>query len=113
MPPGIGVLFSSSGISETIASVAPPLGLAEPPHFLETSIEIGNGDAFLLYTDGLFGGTKNKRPRLTPERLGEAFDSGALDAETTLAKILQMTAPSDESGQRPDDVAAVVVLRTR
>ena len=107
------LIARADGKTETIASVAPPLGLAEPPHFVETSIEIGNGDAFLLYTDGLFGGTKNKRPRLTPERLGEAFDSGALNAETTLAKILRMSAPGDESGQRPDDVAAVVVLRTR
>lgn len=106
------VIARNNRTTETIASVAPPLGLAESPQFVETLVEIGKGDAFLLYTDGLFGGTENRRSRLTPEQLGEAFDSSALNAEGTLAKILRMSAPADESGQRPDDVAAVIVLRT-
>ena len=107
------VIARRDGTTETIGSVAPPLGLAESPQFVETTVEIGKGDAFLLYTDGLFGGTENKRSRLTPEHLGKAFDSSAANAETTLAKILRLSAPADETSQRPDDVAAVVVLRSR
>jgi serine phosphatase RsbU (regulator of sigma subunit) len=107
------VVARCSGQVETIASAAPPLGLAELPQFVETPVEIGPGDAFLLYTDGLFGSSQNGRARLTPEQLGQAFQSGAVNAETTLAKILRMSAPADASGARPDDIAAVVVLRTR
>jgi sigma-B regulation protein RsbU (phosphoserine phosphatase) len=107
------VIARTNGPTETISSVAPPLGLAEAPQFVETSVEIGKGDGFLLYTDGLCGGAENKRTGLTPERLGEAFNSNALTAEATLAKILRMTAPADGTAQRADDVAAVVVLRSR
>lgn len=105
------VIARRDGTTETIGSVAPPLGLAESAQFVETAVEIGRGDGFLLYTDGLFGGTENKRTRLTPEHLGKAFDSSAANAETTLAKILRLSAPADETSQRPDDVAAVMVLR--
>ena len=44
-----------SGGTESIASVAPPLGLIEHPEFTETIVDLDSGDAFLLYTDGLFG----------------------------------------------------------
>jgi serine phosphatase RsbU (regulator of sigma subunit) len=100
-----------NGPVETVASFAPPLGLAELPHFVETPLELGRGDAFLLYTDGLFGGGENKRQRLTPERLGEAFDASAANAATALGKLLRTTAPADGNNHLPDDVAAVVVLR--
>ena len=107
------LIARANGTTETLASVAPPLGLAESPQFIETSVDIGKGDAFLLYTDGLFGGTGNKRNRQTPEHFGQAFDSSVPNAETTLAKILQMSAPADANSQRADDVAAIVVLRGR
>src|SRR5690349_24560064 len=42
------------GTVETISSAAPPLGLAEWPQFVETEVQLAQGDAFLLYTDGLF-----------------------------------------------------------
>ena len=107
------VIARCNGQIETVASVAPPIGLAELPQFIDTEVEIGPGDAFLLYTDGLFGSSRSERAKLTPERFGQAFDSGALNAETTLAKIVRMSAPADGTGQRSDDIAAVVVLRTR
>jgi phosphoserine phosphatase RsbU/P len=106
------VIARKSGNSETVASLAPPLGLAELSHFVETCVNLDHGDGFLLYTDGLFGGGENKRKRLTPERLGEAFDARAAGAELMLAKILRIAAPDDGPSQLPDDVAAIVVLRT-
>jgi Serine phosphatase RsbU, regulator of sigma subunit len=60
-----------SGGTESIASIAPPLGLIEHPRFTETIVDLNLGDAFLLYTDGLFGAAKGDRARLTPEQLGE------------------------------------------
>src|SRR6266404_6073548 len=43
-----------NGTTESIASIAPPLGLIEQPEFTETAIDLEPGDAFLLYTDGVF-----------------------------------------------------------
>jgi phosphoserine phosphatase RsbU/P len=106
------VIARKDGAVETVASHAPPLGLAERLHFIETCVDLKTGDAFLLYTDGLFGGGENKRQRLTPELLGNAFESGCLNAETALGKILRTAAPPDGNGQLPDDVAAVVAIRT-
>src|SRR5215470_10763275 len=42
--------------TESVPSVAPPLGLMEHPQFTEAIVDIEQGDTFLLYTDGLFGG---------------------------------------------------------
>src|SRR5207237_7387542 len=50
-----------SGGTESIASIAPPLGLIEHPRFTETIVDLNLGDAFLLYTVGLFGAAKGDR----------------------------------------------------
>ena len=106
------VITRRDGSIETIVSGAPPLGLAESSHFVKTEIELDRGDAFLLYTDGLIGAGDKKERRFTPERLGREIDTSANSAEPILAKILRATASADGPDHRPDDVAAVLVLRT-
>src|SRR5437870_12599239 len=54
------LIVRRNGATESIASVAPPLGLIERPEFVETPLDFKPGDAFLLYTDGLFGSSKNE-----------------------------------------------------
>src|SRR5438132_3287110 len=73
-----------NGATESIASIAPPLGLIEHPEFTETVIGFETGDAFLLYTDGLFGSAKDERRRLTPQRLEKMLDHSAPSAEALL-----------------------------
>src|SRR5437762_9061983 len=51
-----------NGATESIASITPPLGLIEHREFTETAIDFEPGDAFLLYTDGLFRWTKDEQP---------------------------------------------------
>src|SRR6266700_8134978 len=58
------LVVRDNGATESIASIAPPLGLIERPEFTETLIDLESGDAFLLYTDGLFGSRKGARHRL-------------------------------------------------
>jgi phosphoserine phosphatase RsbU/P len=101
-----------SGATETINSVAPPLGLIEHPKFTETIVDLKSGDAFLLYTDGLFGSRKGNGPRLNPQRLGKMLDHSAPSAEALLGRILTQTAPAKAGDGLPDDVAALVVRRT-
>src|SRR5436305_6691367 len=101
-----------SGGTESIASVAPPLGLIEHPDFTETIVDLDSGDAFLLYTDGLFGAAKGERLRLTPKRLEKMLDHSAPNAEALLKGILNQAVPENSDDSLPDDVAALAVRRT-
>src|SRR5216110_2413745 len=98
-----------SGATESIASIAPPLGLIEHPEFTECTTNFESGDAFLLYTDGLFGGPKGERRRLTPECLEKMLDHCAPSADALLKGILTQAAPDNAKDALPDDMAAVAV----
>ena len=99
------------GKTESIASVAPPLGLIKRAAFTETVIDLEPGDAFLLYTDGLFRWTKDKRHQVTPGRLEKVLDHSAPTAEALLKRIVAQTIPENSATTAPDDVAAIVVRR--
>jgi sigma-B regulation protein RsbU (phosphoserine phosphatase) len=101
-----------TGVTESIASIAPPLGLIERPHFAETVVDLQVGDAFLLYTDGLFGASQGERVRLTPERLAKMLDHSASSATALLTQILSQAAPDNGKEALPDDLAALAVRRT-
>ncbi len=102
----------AKGAAELVASAAPPLGLLERSEFIETSIELEEGDGFLLYTDGLYGAATNAAARWTPERLRDMLQPGARDAQALLTRIIERTAP-DEGVPLPDDLAAVAVQRAK
>jgi sigma-B regulation protein RsbU (phosphoserine phosphatase) len=99
------------GTTESIASVAPPLGLIKRAAFTETTIDLAPGDAFLLYTDGLFRWTKDERHRVTPGQLEKALDHSAPTAEALLKRIVARTIPDNSAKTAPDDVAAIAVRR--
>src|SRR5216110_2864701 len=92
-PPLLVVRHDSA--TESISSVAPPLGLIEHPEFTETIVDLDSGDAFLLYTDGLFGAARGERLRLTPERLEKMLDHSAPNAEALLRGILNQAVPEN------------------
>ena len=73
------LIVRHNGATESIPSVAPPLGLVERPEFVETALDFGPGDAFLLYTDGLFGSSGNGRHRDDATALRE--DAGLLRSD--------------------------------
>ena len=100
-----------NGTTESIASVAPPLGMIKRAAFTETAIDLEPGAAFLLYTDGLFRWTKDERHRVTPGKLEKILDHSAPSAEALLKRIVTQTAPVNSAKTAPDDVAAVAVRR--
>ena len=100
-----------NGTTESIASVAPPLGMIKRSAFTETVIDLEPGDAFLLYTDGLLRWAKDERHRVTPEQLEKALDHSAPSAEALLKRIVAQTAPENSAKTAPDDVAAIAVRR--
>ena len=100
-----------SGVNESIASIAPPLGLVEHPEFTETIVDLNAGDTFLLYTDGLFGSAQGRQGRLTPRRLEKMLDHSTPSAEGLLKALLDQALPDNDGDALPDDVTAVAVRR--
>src|SRR2546429_1460006 len=99
------------GATESIPSVAPPLGWVEAPEFVETALDFRPGDAFLLYTDGLFGSSENGRQRITPQHLEKMLDSSAPTAEVLLKRILERVTPNNPEDSLSDDMTALAVRR--
>lgn len=97
--------------AELVQSNAPPLGLLEHSQFVETAIELLPGDGFLLYTDGLYGASKNETERWTPARLQGLIVRNERSAEALLRKVIDRTA-SDAAQALEDDLAVIAVLRT-
>jgi sigma-B regulation protein RsbU (phosphoserine phosphatase) len=97
--------------TEAIASSAPPLGLMEKSQFTETMLELNAGDAFTLYTDGLFGTAMTKKFRSTPTQLAGMINPFAASADALLDLMLKAATPNS-SESPPDDVAAIVVRRS-
>jgi sigma-B regulation protein RsbU (phosphoserine phosphatase) len=103
------LVIRHGGTIESIASMAPPLGMIKRTTFTERAIALEPGDAFLLYTDGLFRWAKDERHRVTPEQL--VLDHSAPSAEALLKQIVAQTAPGNSAKPAPDDVAAIAVRR--
>jgi serine phosphatase RsbU (regulator of sigma subunit) len=97
--------------TEAVPSSAPPLGLVEQSQFVETVLQLNPGDAFTLYTDGLFGVTTSGKPRTTPTQLAGMVNPFASSADALLELMLKAATP-EASESPPDDVAAIVVRRT-
>jgi sigma-B regulation protein RsbU (phosphoserine phosphatase) len=102
----------ASGSTEFFLSSAPPLGLVEQSQFTQTIIDLKPGDAFLLYTDGLYGAPDGKKQRRTPEHLASLLQPEAKSAQALLNGVLERVTPDRDKEPLPDDVAALVVRRS-
>src|SRR5881275_1872337 len=100
-----------NGKTESVASVAPPLGVIDQPEFAETAIDLQPGDAFLLYTDGLFRWAKDERRRLTPQQIEKMLGHSAPTADALLEAVLVNTAPETAVKTSPDDMTVLAVRR--
>ena len=97
---------------KSIASSAPPLGLLERSQFIETNVDLEPGDAFFLYTDGIYGSGHEENPRLSSKRLAEMLQPLAENAQALLDRVLERAASNDKDKVPPDDVAAIAVRRS-
>jgi len=105
------LVVRDDGTTESVASVAPPLGMIKRAAFTETPIAVESGDAFLLYTDGLLRWTKDERHRVTPGQLEKVLGHSAPSAEALLKRIVAQTPLENSAKTAPDDVAAIAVRR--
>jgi serine phosphatase RsbU (regulator of sigma subunit) len=102
----------TGGRTESIPSSAPPLGLLERSEFIETSVDLEPGDAFFLYTDGIYGSAHEENPRLSSIRLAEMLQPLAENAQALLDRVIDQAAIHDNGKVPPDDVAAIAVRRS-
>jgi sigma-B regulation protein RsbU (phosphoserine phosphatase) len=100
------------GGTESIPSSAPPLGLVEKSEFVATDVELRPGDAFFLYTDGLYGPEQGESPRLTPAKLAEMLQPIPATSHDFLARVIQEATRGDSDKPLPDDLAAIAVKRS-
>jgi len=107
------LVVRAQGGTEAFSSSAPPLGLVERSEFVANEVDLEPGDAFLLYTDGLFGVEHGQAPRLTPATLAALLQPGAPSAEALLAQVFAEVTRGDGDEPLPDDVAAIAVMHSR
>jgi phosphoserine phosphatase RsbU/P len=100
------------GRTEPSASSAPPLGLLERSDFVETNVDLELGDAFFLYTDGIYGSGHDENPRLSSSRLAEMLQPVSGNAQALLTRVVEQATRNDGGKASADDVAAVAVRRT-
>ncbi|HEX8281661.1 MAG TPA: SpoIIE family protein phosphatase [Chthoniobacterales bacterium] len=105
------LVLRTNGRVEAAASSAPPLGLLEHPDFSEIDVHIDRGEAFFLYTDGIYGAENRNAARLSPERLGATLQPTSLNAQGLLARVIQQAMSGNGNKPLPDDVAAIAVKR--
>jgi phosphoserine phosphatase RsbU/P len=103
----------AGGRTESIGSSAPPLGLLERSEFVEETVVLEPGDAFLLYTDGIYGSGHGENPQLSAKRLAESLQPIAESALALLDRVANCTGSRDNGEEPPDDVAAIAVRRSR
>jgi sigma-B regulation protein RsbU (phosphoserine phosphatase) len=102
----------NDGRTESIFSSAPPLGLLERSEFLATDIDLKPGEAFFLYTDGLYGSKHDENPGLSSGRLAAMLQPMAASAQALLNRVVDRLTKDQEGEPPPDDVAAVAVRRS-
>jgi serine phosphatase RsbU (regulator of sigma subunit) len=102
----------AGGRTESVSSSAPPLGLLERSEFVETSVDLEPGDAFLLYTDGIYGSGHEENPRLSATRLAERLQPLAESAQALLNRVVDPAEMEKNGEALPDDVAAIAVRRS-
>ncbi len=112
------LVVRGSGVVESIASRAPPLGLDPTCKMSETECVLENEDALLLYTDGLYGTSDAAGERLSqsdmtglaapPARPAHSGES----AKNFLAAVVERIATRSNGNGFSDDAAAIAALRT-
>jgi serine phosphatase RsbU (regulator of sigma subunit) len=112
MPPPL-VWRARTGRVEEITVGGLPLGATDKGEYRQTAVELDEGDAVLLFSDGLPEQCDPSGRQLGYERLRDRFaETASAPAETVLEHLL---AELDEltSGEAPTDDATLMVLRRR
>jgi len=121
---------TASGITATVASGGHPpplilrddgrvesaphprgmlLGLFPEAEFGEEVIELGTGDAIVLYTDGVIEARRTNGQQFGEQRLAELLERSAGRTADGIARRVELTVIDHQGGEAGDDVAVVVI----
>lgn len=107
--PPLLVVRRGGGI-ESIRSSRPPLGLNKAATSTEETCDLADGDALLLYTDGLYEVRNPAGERLGHEALARLLPPPGADAALWLSAIIAKAAAYAREVEFPDDIAAFAAV---
>jgi sigma-B regulation protein RsbU (phosphoserine phosphatase) len=103
--------LQKGGGLQRLSSTGRPLGLLPGGGFVTRQLELGEGDALFLYTDGLVDCVNRQDEVFGLERLESVVTDGwAADSDTILARVETATL-QHRQGHEPADDATMMVLR--
>jgi sigma-B regulation protein RsbU (phosphoserine phosphatase) len=101
-----------SGVVDSMRSARPPLGLNKAAYSIEETCELAQGEALLLYTDGLYEMQDAGGTRLGAEALAKMLPAIPAECATDwLSAIIEKTKAYAISEMFPDDIAAFAAIR--
>jgi PAS domain S-box-containing protein len=101
------LVLRASGEVETAGAPGSLLGILDVPDLSEQALELGPGDALVLFTDGVTEATTADQVS-GPERLAAFLAGHAGEAATEIADAVERNAVESQSGPARDDVAVLV-----
>lgn len=105
------LIARKDGTVEQFASSAPPLGVVENSKFAGTDLDMSEGDAFVLYTDGIYGRADGAAPKLSHCSISAHVDASAGSAQKLLNCLLSSVDERETGEPAADDIAAIAVRR--
>jgi serine phosphatase RsbU (regulator of sigma subunit) len=99
------LVLRATGEVHTVGSPGSLLGIVDVPELTEERVELGPGDALVLYTDGVTEADREAGPERLAALLGGCAGSGA----RVIAEAVERDALAAHGGRVRDDVAVVVV----
>jgi len=103
------LILRADGSVEQAGEPGTLLGIVREPHISEERVRLGDGDALVLYTDGVVEASRSDLA-LAPERLAELLRTCRGRDPAAIAEEIERRALAVQDGRLRDDVA-VVVLR--
>ena len=103
------LILRADGSVEQAGEPGTLLGIVREPHISEERVRLGDGDALVLYTDGVVEASPSDLA-LAPERLAELLRTCRGRDPAAIAEEIERRALAVQDGRLRDDVA-VVVLR--
>lgn len=88
----------------------PPVGVIEDPEYSEDTIDLGPGDVFVIYTDGVTDAVNPSNEAFGRERLESILSSdNALTPESMVTEIVDAIHQFEEGSDQADDVTILAV----
>ena len=106
------ILLRSSGRRELLDEGGPPLGIVGDAHFKSATVNLGPGDALVLYTDGVVELADSRTVEFGRERLEQVVRGCAcLSAQDMIRRVVEATHEFSGKNEYDDDFTLVIVKR--